>query len=70
MRAKLKTPQGHDVYKMRKAIVEPGFGQIKEVRGFRRLMMRGLENARAEWNLICATQHLLKRFNHGTWQTA
>ncbi len=39
MRHKLKTEAGHAVYKMRKAIVEPVIGQIKEVRGFRRFRM-------------------------------
>jgi hypothetical protein len=42
MRHKLQTPEGQTVYKMRKAIVEPVFGQIKEGRGFRRFSFRGL----------------------------
>ena len=41
MREKLKSAQGHAVYKMRKAIVEPVFGQVKEARGFRRFSLRG-----------------------------
>ena len=41
MRHKLKTEAGRAVYKMRKAIVEPVFGQIKEQRGFRRFSLRG-----------------------------
>nr|MBC8425785.1 IS1182 family transposase [bacterium] len=43
MRHKLRTPEGRAIYKMRKAIVEPVFGQIKEARGFRRFSLRGLE---------------------------
>ena len=42
MRHKLRTPAGRAVYKMRKAVVEPVFGQIKEGRGFRRFLLRGL----------------------------
>ena len=43
MQAKLKTAAGRAVYARRKAIVEPVFGQIKEARGFRRFLLRGLE---------------------------
>jgi len=71
MQHKLRTEAGHAVYKMRKAIVEPVFGQIKEQRGFRRFSMRGLEKVRAEWKLVCATANLLKLFRYGwTPQTA
>jgi len=62
MRHKLRTPEGRAVYKMRKAVVEPVFGQIKERRGFRRFLLRGLEKVQAEWQMICATHNLLKLF--------
>jgi transposase len=62
MRAKLSTDAGKAVYKMRKAVVEPVFGQIKEVRGLRRLSMRGMEKVAAEWQIICLTHNLLKLF--------
>jgi hypothetical protein len=62
MARKLETKKGKDVYRMRKAIVEPVFGQIKEVRGIRSLMRRGLKAAQQEWALICATHNLLKLF--------
>ena len=65
MRYKLRTPEGRAVYKRRKAIVEPVFGQIKEQRGFRRFLLRGLGNVAAEWKLICATHNLLKLFRSG-----
>jgi len=65
MRHKLRTPQGRAVYKLRKGIVEPVFGQIKEVRGFRRFLLRGLGKVQAEWRLICATHNLLKLFQSG-----
>jgi len=69
MKQKLKTQAGQDLYRMRKAIVEPVFGQIKEWRGFRRFLLRGLQKVRAEWKLICLTHNLLKLFRSGrAWQ--
>jgi len=65
MRAKLQSAAGHAVYALRKAIVEPVFGQIKTVRGFRRFSFRGLAKVRAEWRLICLTHNLLKLFRVG-----
>jgi transposase len=62
MREKVKTESGHAVYKQRKMIVEPVFGQVKEVRGFRRFSFRGLRKNEAEWSLICLTHNLLKLF--------
>ena len=61
----LKTEAGKAVYKMRKQIVEPVFGYIKEGRGFRRFSFRGSGNVRSEWRLICATHNLLKLFRSG-----
>ena len=65
MRAKLQTAAGHAVYALRKAIVEPVFGQIKEGRGFRRFSFRGTVKVHAEWLLICLTHNLLKLFRAG-----
>ena len=65
MKMKLRTKAGHEVYRFRKAIVEPVFGQIKEARGFRRFSMRGLEKVKAEWTLVCLTHNLLKLFRSG-----
>ena len=65
MQHKLRTEAGHAIYKMRKAIVEPVFGQIKERRGFRRFSFRGVDNARLEWKLICLTGNILKLFRSG-----
>ena len=65
MRDKLGTDAGKAVYKMRKAVVEPVFGQIKAVRGLRSLSMRGLEKVAAEWRIICLTHNLLKLFRAG-----
>lgn len=65
MRHKLRTEAGQAIYKMRKAIVEPVFGQTKERRGFRRFSFRGMDNVCAEWKLICLTHNLLKLFRSG-----
>ena len=65
MKQRLKTEAGQALYKMRKAIVEPVFGQIKAARRIRSFLLRGLANAGAEWKLICATHNLLKLFRSG-----
>jgi len=65
MKQKLQTDAGRAIYKMRKAIVEPVFGQIKECRHFRRFSLRGLENVKAEWKLVCLTHNILKLFRSG-----
>lgn len=70
MRHKLRTEAGRAVYKMRKAIVEPVFGQIKDARGFRRFSFRGLSAVTLEWKLICTTHNLLKLFRAGYWPQA
>lgn len=65
MARKLRTKKGRETYSKRKEIVEPVFGQIKEVRGFRRFSLRGLGNVMSEWDLICLTHNLLKLFRSG-----
>jgi transposase len=69
MERKLATQKGQIVYGKRKQIVEPVFGQIKEVRGFRRFSLRGLANVAAEWDLICLTHNILKLFRSGWMPT-
>src|SRR3954454_4351854 len=66
MRAKLGTESGRAVYARRKTIVEPVFGQIKEARGFRRFLLRGLTKIRGEWRLVCLTHNLLKIWRYGS----
>jgi len=65
MQRKLASGPGRDLYRKRKAIVEPVFGQIKECRGFRRFSLRGLEGVQAEWSIVCLTHNLLKLFRSG-----
>lgn len=60
MAHKLRTKAGRACYAQRKAIVEPVFGQIKGVRGFRQFLLRSLPKIRAEWTLVCLTHNLLK----------
>ncbi len=60
MAAQVRTSQGRALYARRKVIVEPVFGQIKEARGFRRFLLRGLANIRGEWCLVCLTHNLRK----------
>jgi hypothetical protein len=71
MQHKLRSEAGSSIYKMRKAIVEPVFGQTKEGRGFRRFSFRGVASVRLEWQLICLAGNLLKLYRSGwTPQTA
>jgi hypothetical protein len=60
MRDKLKRAGWRSRYRLRKQIVEPVFGQIKQARGFRQFLLRGIENVRAEWALICTAHNLTK----------
>src|SRR5882672_10029963 len=70
MAAKVRTPAGKALYARRKVIVEPVFGQIKEARGFRRFLLRGLEKIRGEWRLVCLTHNLLKLWRYGSAHSA
>ena len=65
MRRKLRTKRGRDRYALRMETVEPVFGQIKQGRGFRQFLLRGLEKVNREWLLICAGHNLLKLFRFG-----
>jgi len=66
---KLRTIKGRCTYAKRKEIAEPAIGQIKEARGFRRFLLRGLEKVDGEWLIICLTHNLLKLFRW-SWQPA
>lgn len=68
MRRKLQTQEGKEIYALRKSIVEPVFGQIKEANlHFRQFSFRGLKNVQHEWALVCLAHNLLKIFRSG-WQ--
>lgn len=66
MARKLRTKKGRETYSKRKGMIEPVFGQIKGVRGFRQFFMRGLEKMQGEWTLVCLTHNLLKLFRAET----
>ena len=60
MRDKLKRAGWRSRYRLRKQIVEPVFGQIKQARGFRQFLLRGIEKVSAEWAIICTAHNLTK----------
>ena len=62
---KLQTRRGRQRYALRMQTVEPVFGQIKQGRGFRQFLLRGLEKVNGEWSLICTGHNLLKLFRFG-----
>jgi Transposase DDE domain len=70
MTAKLHSEAGKARYAKRKETVEPVFGQIKDVRGARRLLRRGLTACDAEWKLLCGTHNLLKLWRYTRRQPA
>jgi len=60
MAQRLKRAGRRSRYRLRKQVVEPVFGQIKYARGFRQFLLRGLDQVRAEWAMICTVHNLLK----------
>src|SRR6266403_170413 len=66
MRKKIDDGGFETPYRLRKQVVEPVFGQIKQARGFRQFLLRGVEKVRAEWAMICTTHNLLKLFTLAT----
>jgi transposase len=62
MAHRLKTKTGRQLYKLRKQTVEPVFGIIKEVLGFRRFSLRGIEKVSLEWILVCVSYNLKRLF--------
>jgi hypothetical protein len=62
MKHRLKTKEGKAFYAKRKSTVEPVFGIIKEVMGFRRFLLRGLAAVKGEWRLVCLAFNLKRLF--------
>jgi transposase len=60
MTDKLKRAGWRSRYRLRKQVVEPVFGQIKQARGFRQFLLRGIEKVKAEWAMICTAHNLSK----------
>lgn len=67
MKHRLKTAEGREKYKLRQQTVEPVFGIIKSVIGFRQFLLRGIEKVGLEWQLVCLAYNLkrLHRMNRG-----
>jgi transposase len=62
MAYRLKTPEGRNLYALRKQTPEPVFGIIKSVLGFRQFSLRGLENVRGEWSLVTMAWNIKRIF--------
>jgi transposase len=60
MRQRLAQGARRSRYRLRKQIVEPIFGQIKDCRGFRQFLLRGQDKVAGEWSLVCTAHNLLK----------
>ena len=60
MALKLRRAGRRSRYRLRKQVVEPVFGQIKQARGFRQFLSRGLDQVKLEWAMICTAHNLLK----------
>ena len=58
MKYRLQTRAGKALYGKRKSTIEPAFGLIKQVQGFRQFLMRGVEAVAGEWNLVCIGYNL------------
>lgn len=64
MNDRLATSRGQRLLRMRSTTIEPLIGQIKDARGARRFMRRGLAACASEWKLLCATSNLLKLWRY------
>lgn len=60
MSVKLRRAGHRSRYRLRKQVVEPVFGQIKQANGFRQFLLRGIEKVKAEWAMICTAHNLRK----------
>lgn len=60
MRHRMRTKAGQAIYAQRKCTIEPTFGIIKHVLGFRQFLLRGLNAVKGEWNLVCIAFNLKK----------
>jgi hypothetical protein len=60
MRARLRKGGHQSRYRIRKYTVEPVFGHIKQARGFRQFLLRGIDKVKGEWAMICTAHNLAK----------
>ena len=66
MKRKLRTKRGRERYRKRKHLVEPAFGWVKNVLGFRDFSLRGMNKVQGEWNLVCLALNLRRMRGLGT----
>jgi hypothetical protein len=66
MAYRLRSTEGRAIYARRKSTVETVFGVVKEVMGFRRFHLRGLDAAQGEWNLVCMAWNLKRMYALGS----
>tara|TARA_R110002072_G_C7891636_1_gene528850 strand:- start:56 stop:1408 length:1353 start_codon:yes stop_codon:yes gene_type:complete len=66
MAHRLRTDEGKSIYARRKSTVETVFGIVKEVMGFRRFHLRGLDAAQGEWNLVCMAWNVKRMYALGS----
>jgi hypothetical protein len=62
MAHRLRTPEGKDLYALRKQTPEPVFGIIKAALGFRQFSLRGLDKVRGEWSLVTMAWNMKRMF--------
>jgi transposase len=60
MRARIRQGGHRSRYRLRKHVVEPVFGHIKQARGFRQVLLRGIDKVASEWAMICTAHNLAK----------
>jgi hypothetical protein len=71
MRYRLRSAAGRAKYKLRQQTVEPAFGIIKSVLGFRQFLLRGLAKVQLEWQLVCLAYNLKRLHRLGAgWKIA
>lgn len=67
MARKLRTKHGRKRYRLRKTVVEPVFGWIKQVMGFRGFLLRGVRKVKGEWALVCMAMNLKRMGRSLAW---
>ena len=70
MREKIKAGGHESPYRLRKQLPEPVFGQIKQGRGFRQFLTRGLDKVANEWGLVCLAHNVIKLAQGGSLPAA
>ncbi len=66
MKEKLSTEEGRRIYVKRKHTVEPVFGIINQVMGYRQTLLRGLEKVSGDWGLVCLAYNFKRLFSFKT----